>query len=611
MGAEESRPAQLSADGQAPEPRPEYSVQLDPYFEKGRESSTVEQAMLADVLRGVLAASSQGNTGVAVTRDGSVELSSGAVPVELYEMKQTSGVGGRSVHACWRIIAGTEYTIEIKHTHQLGGELKIWANGSCESENAALIWDTGGKHQFKVAGLECSLEARLEGSLVSAYSQFYTYRLTVDGRRITDTTLGKPGDVTKDLMIAFYSKHDPKNIPRINEIMEAYDSNTLVEKLMAKYGASPLGMALAVEAVNISKESLTKFYQKYEPGNVKRADEILAAYTNKELTQALYAKYGAVPDGPKAGAAGATISKASLVAFYQKYEPGNIGRVDEILSAYSAAELKAALMKKYGAVPSSGAPFKSAGAAPAKSLGSAVITKVALTAFYLKHDPDAIARVDEILAAYSPAELSTALRKKYGESPTDGAAGGSTVASEFKVAQLELQKYDEEFTRPQEKSFATQALYRQATIGDCNEASPGMFDAEGQARWGAWNKLKGIPKAIAMTMFTAEVSLQVRGEEVELKQHSHTGNVLFDAVVKEVAKYDEKFERTPQEQYRTYALYQQATIGNCSDSTKPGIFDDAEKSEKWNAWKRLEGTSKKQAGQQFVMEAKRQMCPKS
>jgi acyl-CoA-binding protein len=593
--------------------RPEHSVHLDPYFEKGREASTVEQAMLADVLRGVLAASSQGNVGVAVTRDGSVELSNGTVPVELYEMKQASGVGGRSVHACWRIIAlGEEYTIEIKHTHQLGGELKIWANGLCESANAALIWDTGGKHQFKVSGLECCLEARLEGSLVSAYSQFYTYRLIVDGRRITDTTLGSPGDVTKDLMIAFYSKYDKKNIPRINEILEAYDSDTLVEKLVSKYGASPLGMALAVEAVNISKESLTKFYARYEPGNVGRVDEILAAYTNKELTQALYAKYGSVPEGPKAGVAGASISKASLTAFYQRYEPTNIPRVDEILDAYSAAELNAALLKKYGAIPSSGA---SSGAKvsgmPAK--GSGTITKASLTAFYLKHDPDAISRVDEILAAYSAADLNKALKTKYGEVPNDlsgGAGDARNIGSEFKLAQLELEKYDEKFTRAQEKLFATRALYMQATVGDCKEACPGMFDAEGQARWGAWNKLKGTPETIAMTMFTAEVALQVRGVEAKMENHVQTGDVQFDATVKELATYDAKFERTPQEQYLIYAHYQQATIGNCSDSTKPGIFDDAEKTEKWNAWKRVEGTARKQAAQQFVLEAKRQMSPK-
>ena len=157
---------------------------------------------------------------------------------------------------------------------------------------------------------------------------------------------------------------------------------------------------------------------------------------------------------------------------------------------------------------------------------------------------------------------------------------------------------------------AFEAMYKQATIGDCNEVYPGMFDAEGQARWGAWNKLKGTPKAIAMEMFASEVKFQVRGEELSFEKHVKTGNAQFDATVVELKAYDEKYERTPQEQYRTYGLYQQATIGNCSDGSKPGMFDDAEKVEKWNSWKKMSGTSKSQAAQQFALEAKRQMAPK-
>ena len=42
-----------------------------------------------------------------------------------------------------------------------------------------------------------------------------------------------------------------------------------------------------------------------------------------------------------------------------------------------------------------------------------------LTAFYLKHEPANVARVDEILGAYTPSELDQALRNKYGEVPND------------------------------------------------------------------------------------------------------------------------------------------------------------------------------------------------
>jgi hypothetical protein len=50
---------------------------------------------------------------------------------------------------------------------------------------------------------------------------------------------------------------------------------------------------------------------------------------------------------------------------------------------------------------------------------TAVVTKAMLKSFYIKHDPSAIERVDEILAAYTPAELNAALKAKYGEVPTD------------------------------------------------------------------------------------------------------------------------------------------------------------------------------------------------
>ncbi|XP_071484306.1 acyl-CoA-binding protein-like [Diadema antillarum] len=38
------------------------------------------------------------------------------------------------------------------------------------------------------------------------------------------------------------------------------------------------------------------------------------------------------------------------------------------------------------------------------------------------------------------------------------------------------------------------SLYKQATVGDCNTAQPGMFDMKGKAKWAAWNELKGTPK---------------------------------------------------------------------------------------------------------------------
>lgn len=35
---------------------------------------------------------------------------------------------------------------------------------------------------------------------------------------------------------------------------------------------------------------------------------------------------------------------------------------------------------------------------------------------------------------------------------------------------------------------------QQATVGDCNTESPGMFDFKGKAKWGAWASVKGMSK---------------------------------------------------------------------------------------------------------------------
>lgn len=37
-------------------------------------------------------------------------------------------------------------------------------------------------------------------------------------------------------------------------------------------------------------------------------------------------------------------------------------------------------------------------------------------------------------------------------------------------------------------------LFKQATVGDNNDAKPGMFDLKGKYKWEAWNKRKGLSK---------------------------------------------------------------------------------------------------------------------
>ncbi|KAH7294837.1 hypothetical protein KP509_27G021200 [Ceratopteris richardii] len=49
-------------------------------------------------------------------------------------------------------------------------------------------------------------------------------------------------------------------------------------------------------------------------------------------------------------------------------------------------------------------------------------------------------------------------------------------------------------------------LFKQATVGDCNTARPGMLDLKGKAKWDAWNGLKGKSKEEAMQDYITKVT---------------------------------------------------------------------------------------------------------
>ncbi|CAL1270573.1 unnamed protein product [Larinioides sclopetarius] len=50
------------------------------------------------------------------------------------------------------------------------------------------------------------------------------------------------------------------------------------------------------------------------------------------------------------------------------------------------------------------------------------------------------------------------------------------------------------------------ALFKQATVGDCNTARPGMFDLKGKAKWDAWNGKKGMDQTEAKEAYVTKVS---------------------------------------------------------------------------------------------------------
>lgn len=44
-------------------------------------------------------------------------------------------------------------------------------------------------------------------------------------------------------------------------------------------------------------------------------------------------------------------------------------------------------------------------------------------------------------------------------------------------------------------------LFKQATVGRCNVAKPGIFNMQGRAKWTAWNELDGMSKEAAMIAY--------------------------------------------------------------------------------------------------------------
>ncbi|KAG7205160.1 hypothetical protein KM043_018255 [Ampulex compressa] len=49
------------------------------------------------------------------------------------------------------------------------------------------------------------------------------------------------------------------------------------------------------------------------------------------------------------------------------------------------------------------------------------------------------------------------------------------------------------------------ALYKQATVGNCNTARPGMLDFKGKAKWDAWDSKKGVTQDQAKEQYIAKV----------------------------------------------------------------------------------------------------------
>lgn len=75
----------------------------------------------------------------------------------------------------------------------------------------------------------------------------------------------------------------------------------------------------------------------------------------------------------------------------------------------------------------------------------------------------------------------------------------SDLKTHFEQAAAEAQRLPQ---RPNNDTLLKlYALFKQATVGDVSGKKPGMFDLTGQAKYGAWEKMKGTSKEQAMQQY--------------------------------------------------------------------------------------------------------------
>ncbi|CAM6000244.1 unnamed protein product, partial [Sphagnum balticum] len=70
---------------------------------------------------------------------------------------------------------------------------------------------------------------------------------------------------------------------------------------------------------------------------------------------------------------------------------------------------------------------------------------------------------------------------------------------EFNKAAEDIKKLKQ---RPTDQELLeVYALYKQATVGDCNTSRPGLLDLKGKSKWDAWNSKKGMSKDEAKSAY--------------------------------------------------------------------------------------------------------------
>lgn len=82
----------------------------------------------------------------------------------------------------------------------------------------------------------------------------------------------------------------------------------------------------------------------------------------------------------------------------------------------------------------------------------------------------------------------------------------SDLKTRFDEAVQYIQTAEGNFKPSNEMKLEFYGLFKQATAGDVSGSKPGMMDIVGRAKYGAWEKLKGLSKEQAMQKYIDRLS---------------------------------------------------------------------------------------------------------
>jgi hypothetical protein len=151
------------------------------------------------------------------------------------------------------------------------------------------------------------------------------------------------GKTNREMLVEFYTKHkQTSKIANIDQLL-LLDLEELKKALHKRYDdCPPLKAPRAPESPN--RQRLINYYQQHDPSKVDKVDQILEL-PHKRVVAALTKKYGADP--------GLESNAKLLMEFYNKHDEAKASadNIERILTAYTPRQLTKQLAAKYGEGP--------------------------------------------------------------------------------------------------------------------------------------------------------------------------------------------------------------------------------------------------------------------